>query len=64
MSTDAELLAYAEQWVPYGGPDPADVFVRFGINALQFRARLEQALKNHDGIDEEQRTRVSNYLRM
>ncbi|MFT4398411.1 DUF3263 domain-containing protein [Gordonia lacunae] len=49
------MLAFAMHWAPYGGGDPEDIWITFGISArtyfLRLQALLNQALPA--GVDDD-----------
>jgi hypothetical protein len=40
------MLAFAVQWMPYGGGDAEDIMVEFGIPPETYFRRLEHLLKD------------------
>lgn len=44
---EREIIDFAAIWLPYGGPEPPDIFVRFGISAAIFHRRLQAVLTKH-----------------
>ncbi len=47
LREERELVEFASLWLPYDGPEKAEIFVRFGISAAQFHQRLHNTLTNH-----------------
>lgn len=43
---DELILQFACRWIPYGGPDPADMFVEFGMTPTQFWRRVAAAISD------------------
>ncbi len=37
-------IAFARQWLPYGGADSYEIFTTFGLTPAQFAQRLRRAL--------------------
>lgn len=37
---DREILLFALEWAPFGGPEEEDVFPRFGLTTAQLRERV------------------------
>lgn len=44
---DERLLAFAQLWAPYGGGDPEDIMVGFGLPERVFFQRLLHLLGTH-----------------
>jgi hypothetical protein len=44
LPEDARVLEFACRWVPYGGGDPGDILVEFGISPARYVARLARTL--------------------
>jgi hypothetical protein len=42
--TDAEIVAFAQRWDPYGGPAPSEIFLNFGCGVAVYQSRLRTAL--------------------
>jgi hypothetical protein len=36
MTIDDDILRMIRQWMPFGGPPPDEVWVRFGMNSNKF----------------------------
>ncbi len=45
-----EVLAFADRWSPYGGPEVDDVMTTFGLTMPQFRSLL-LSLITHIAVD-------------
>ncbi|OBF26401.1 hypothetical protein [Mycobacterium sp. ACS4331] len=41
---DWELVTFVVQWARYGGPDPGEVFSRFGMTCSRMRERLDEII--------------------
>lgn len=44
----AELIRFAQKWIPYGGPPPDEVLVQFGMTRTRFSDALRQAIHHTD----------------
>lgn len=51
MNDATELVAYAESWYRYGGGDPDDILVRFGLTEVAYFTRLREALSTDTTLD-------------
>lgn len=61
--TDAEVVAFAQQWDPYGGPAPSEIFLHFGCGVEAYQDRLRAALDAVSDEDSARRERMIEYTR-
>ena len=45
MIEDAQILEFACRWLPFGGGEPVDLMVDFGMTPASFAARLARILE-------------------
>lgn len=61
--TDAEIVAFAQKWDPYGGPAPSEIFLHFGCAVSDYQHRLRAALQVVPDADVSRRDRMIEYTR-
>ncbi len=44
MIEDAQILEFARRWLPFGGGEPIDLMVEFGMTPTRYAARLAKIL--------------------
>jgi hypothetical protein len=42
--SDRALVAFAIEWAPYGGADPEELFIKFGVHRARFLVLLQAAM--------------------
>ncbi|AZG46790.1 hypothetical protein D7316_03395 [Gordonia insulae] len=45
------MVAFAQRWYRYGGGDPSDIMIEFGLSERDYFLRLRDALGDHQGLD-------------
>ncbi len=43
---DRDMVDLETRWAPFGGPDPEEIFVRFGMSPERYRQRLQMIRKH------------------
>lgn len=46
----ARMLDFAQRWAPFGGGDPEDIFLSFGVRSRVYFVRLQQILLKHPAV--------------
>ncbi len=47
----ADVVAFAQRWYRYGGGDPTDIMIEFGLSERDYFVRLRDALADYEGLD-------------
>ena len=46
-----ELVEFAQRWQPYGGGEPAEILLEFGLTEREYFTRLREAIHADPGMD-------------